>query len=278
MCRACSPPRPLRHRRERCASRPAPCSPSCSGSQNINTAGRVMSFAVSALTPGNSTIRRSLPDRCTCASDTPNGLIRFSMMLLGAVQSHRLIVVHQDPASPPAARCATRPAGPGPASSPCSSPASLVVRVVGLAGQIDAEDRARHALPEGRFAIAVRQVSIRLIRPHGVNRTARDREDEQHEQPVPPLRISSFSSCSSVARVQRLARRHPLRDRRRQRVHRRRCRSRSRSAPGPSSGMYTSRTVPRKPDVVSTSSPILRSLMSFCCLFCSCCCGRRMIR
>ena len=56
----------------------------CSGSQNISTAGRVMSRAVCALTPGSSTIRRSLPERCTCDSDTPNGLIRLSTMSFAA--------------------------------------------------------------------------------------------------------------------------------------------------------------------------------------------------
>ena len=43
-----------------------------------------MSRAVCALTPGNSTTRPSEPDRWTSDSETPNGLIRFSITCFAA--------------------------------------------------------------------------------------------------------------------------------------------------------------------------------------------------
>jgi hypothetical protein len=52
-----------------------------------------MSRAVCALTPGNSTISRSLPDRTTVDSDTPNGLMRFSTIVLRRPSRIDLLVV-----------------------------------------------------------------------------------------------------------------------------------------------------------------------------------------
>ena len=151
-----------------------------------------------------------------------------------------------------------------------------------LAGQVDAGDRARHArCPSGQGDR--RPAGSGPARPARRRRSTAGRDDEDQRG-----RRAGSTTCASATLF--------LRFPQRPRVHRLPCRdalrdgaSRARSSTtplpksmtictGPDSGMCTSLTVPRNPPVVSTSSPTCRSRMSFCCLLCSCCCGRRTIR
>ena len=129
--------------------------------------------------------------------------------------------------------------------------------------------RMARCFPEGRGPTVneVRPAGTGQARgPDGVDGKSGNNKDQQDGETVPPPAHQSLlpSMLENLARVYRLASRNTLRlSRLRGRSMRRRSRSRSRPARARRQEVTRSFTVPRKPEVVRTSSPTWRFCMSY---------------